>query len=160
MNRPGPGLTLFRPGRNRHLPGCDQIHVVDSRLERHRRDTIVEEWMSTLPYRGLIAWAAVLVTLLSSRAVVAQGFVGQGPDRPPGTLWSRLVSGAQFEVVDRAKAERRLRHLQAKLERAAERRDSAAADRDVQRIEDTRFRIAVDVFMVRMLSCQEPGLYP
>jgi hypothetical protein len=66
-----------------------------------------------------------------------------------------------YERVDQAKAERHLPRLHEKLRRDAERNDSAAVGRDLCRIDDLQYRIAVDEWLIRKMSCcQDPGYYP
>ena len=62
--------------------------------------------------------------------------------------------------MNQAKAERRLQNLQAKLRRDAERGDSAAVDRDVYRIDNYKYRIVVDEWLIRKNSLLDPGCYP
>jgi hypothetical protein len=112
--------------------------------------------MPDLQCRGSIALAAIAVTLLWSRPAAAQ----VGPPRGHGGLWNHPVTGTFVEIVDRAKAERRLGHLEARLRRDATRGDASAADRDAHRIARTRFRIGVDEWLIRYNSCQELGPYP
>jgi hypothetical protein len=121
---------------------------------------MAEEWMSRLQCRGSIARAAVVVALLSSRPADAQVIVDPSPTPQPGGLLNDLVTGVQYDIVNQAKAERRLQHVQAKLRRDAERGDSAAVDRDVRRIENYKYRIVVDEWLIRKNSLQDPGYYP
>ena len=116
--------------------------------------------MSRLQCRGSIALAAVVVALLSSRPADAQVSNDPGPPRQPGGLLNNLVTGVQYDIVNQAKAERRLQYLQAKLRRDAERGHSAAVDRDVRRIENLRYRIVVDEWLIRKNSLCDPGCYP
>ena len=116
--------------------------------------------MSQLQCRGSIARAAVVVALLWSRSADAQVGIDPGPPRGHGGLLNNLVTGVQVELVDQAKAERRLQHLGAKLRRDAERGHSAAVDRDARRIDHVRFRIVIDEWLIRKNSNQDPGPYP
>jgi hypothetical protein len=116
--------------------------------------------MSRLQCRGSIALAAVMVALLSSRAANAQVGVDPGPPREPGGHLNNLITGVKYDLVNQAMAEHRLEKLQAKLRRDAERRDSAAVDRDVRRIDNVKSRIAMDVWLIRWNSRQNPGFYP
>ncbi|SIN75855.1 hypothetical protein SAMN05444166_0678 [Singulisphaera sp. GP187] len=116
--------------------------------------------MSRLQYRGSIALAAVVVALLSSRPADAQVIVDQGPPRQPVGLLNSLVTGSWFEIKDEAKAEHRLQHLQAKLSRDGSRGDLAAVNRDVRRIDNVKFRLAVDDWLIRKNSLQCFGYYP
>ncbi len=112
--------------------------------------------MPNLQCRGSIALAAVVVALLWSRPTAAQ----VGPPQGHGRLWNNLVTGTYVEIVDQAKAEQRLEHLEAKLRRDAARGNAAAAERDARRIVKTRFRIGVDEWLIRYNSCQQLGPYP
>lgn len=112
--------------------------------------------MPNLPGRGSIALAAVVVALLWSRPAAAQ----LGPPGGHGGLVNNLVTGASFEIVDRSKAERRLSHLQARLQRDAARGYPAAVDRDIHQMDRVRFRIGVDEWLIRYNLCQELGPYP
>ncbi len=115
--------------------------------------------MSRLGCRGSIIPAAVMVALLSSGPADAQ--VGNsGSARDPGGPGNGLVTGVYYDVANQAKAERRLRFTQAKLGRDRERSDEAAVGRDVRRIDRLEYRIAVDEWLIRMNSLQDPGLYP
>ena len=116
--------------------------------------------MSKLQCRGSIARVAVVVVLLSSRPADAQVGVDPGPPREPGGLLNNLATGVQYDIVNQAKAERRLQHVQAKLRRDAERGNPAAVDRDVRRIDNLRYRIVVDEWLIRKNSLQDPGYYP
>ena len=117
--------------------------------------------MSRLQCRGSIARAAVVVVaLLSSRPADAQVGTDPGPPREPGGLLNNLVTGVQYDLVNQAKAERRLQHVQAKLRRDAERCNSAAVDRDVRRIDNLKYRIVVDEWLIRKNSLCDPGYYP
>jgi hypothetical protein len=112
--------------------------------------------MPNLHCRGSITAAAVLVALFWSRPAAAQ----VGPHHGHGGRWNNLVTESYFEILDRAKAERRLEHLEAKLQRDAARGNPAAAERDTRRIAWTRFRISVDEWLIRYNSCQQLGPYP
>ena len=116
--------------------------------------------MSRLQCRGSIAGAAVVVALLSSRPADAQVGVDPGPPREPGGLLNALVTGVHYDVVNQALAERRLQNLQAKLRRDAERGDMAAVDCDVCRIDNVKYRIAIDEWLIRWNSRQYPDFYP
>jgi hypothetical protein len=121
---------------------------------------MAEEWMSRIQCRGSIAMAAVVVALLSSRPANAQVGFDPGPPREPGGLLNNLVTGVQYDRVNQAKAEWHLQCLQGKLRRDAERNNSAAVDRDVRRIDNLRYRIVVDKWLIRKNSLQDPGWYP
>jgi len=64
------------------------------------------------------------------------------------------------ERRDHAHAEWKLWHLESKLRHAAERGDSASAGRKTYRINEVRYRIAVDEWLIRKTALQDPGLYP
>jgi hypothetical protein len=62
--------------------------------------------------------------------------------------------------VNQALAEWHVQRLQAKLRRDAERGATAAVDRDICRIDNYKFRIAVDEWLIRQNSLCDPGYYP
>jgi hypothetical protein len=115
--------------------------------------------MSRLQCRGSIALAAVVVALLSSRPAGAQVVVVPGPKQPKGP-GHPLITGVWYDVANQAKAERLLEHLQEKYRRDAERCDPAAVDRDAWWIANVKQRIAVDEWLIRKNSLQDPGCYP
>ena len=115
--------------------------------------------MSRFQRRSSVAFASVVVALLSSRAADAQPYKPCEP-RYYGGMPNIGTSGAQYERADRAKAEWHLRSLRAKVCRDAERGDRCAVDRDAQRIENQQHRIAVDEWLIRKQTCQYPGYYP
>ena len=116
--------------------------------------------MSRHQCRGMIALAAVMVALLSSRPAAAQISNDPGPPREPGGLLNDMLTGVQYDRVNQAKAEWRLSHVRAKLRRDAERGHPAAVDRDAWRIENLKYRIVVDEWLIRKNSLQDPGCYP
>ena len=116
--------------------------------------------MSRLQCRGAIAGAAVVVALLSSSPADAQVGVDPGPPREPGGLLNNLLTGVEYDIVNQALAEHRLQHLQAKLRRDAERGHIAAVDRDVRRIDNVKYRITIDEWLIRWNSREYPGFYP
>ncbi len=116
--------------------------------------------MSKLQCRGSIARAAVVVALLSSRSADAQLVDPPGLTEKPRGVGNGFVTGVWYDVANKAKAERRLENLQAKLRRDSERGDSAAADRDVRMIDRDKYRIAVDEWLIRKNSLQDPCYYP
>ena len=71
-----------------------------------------------------------------------------------------LITGVEYDIVNQALAEQRLQNLQAKLRRDAERGDMAAVDRDVRRIDNVKYRIAIDEWLIRWNSRQYPCFYP
>jgi hypothetical protein len=121
---------------------------------------MVEGWMFRLQIRGSIALAAFVVALFSSRAADAQVTNDPGPPREPGGLLNNMLTGVQYDLVNQAKAEHRLQHLQAKIRRDAERGHSAAVDRDARRIDNLKYRIVVDEWLIRKNSLYDPGCYP
>ncbi|WP_435007641.1 hypothetical protein P12x_004908 [Tundrisphaera lichenicola] len=116
--------------------------------------------MSTLLCRGSIALAAVMIGLLCPRPAAAQLGTDPGPPREPGGLVNNVLTGVQYDIVNQAKALRRLDHFRAKLGRDAERGNSAAVERDSRRIHVLRHRIAVDEWLIRKNSLCDPGYYP
>ena len=116
--------------------------------------------MSRLQCRGSIALATVVIALFSSMPADAQVTNDPGPPREPGGLLNNLLTGVEYDLVNQAMAEKRVRHLQEKLRRDAERCNSAAVDRDARRIENLRYRIVVDEWLIRKNSLYNPGYYP
>jgi hypothetical protein len=116
--------------------------------------------MSRLQCRGSIAGAAVVVALLSSRPAHAQVGVDPGPPREHGGLLNNLITGVEYDILNQAMAEHRLQKLQAKLRHDAERGDSAAVDCDVRRIDNLKYRIVIDEWLIRWNSRQYPDFYP
>jgi len=121
---------------------------------------MAEEWMSKLQCRSSIAFAAVVVALLSSRSADAQLVDPPGLTEKPRGVGNGFVTGVWYDVVNQAKAERRLENLQVKLRRDAERGDSVAVDRDVRMIDRDKYRIAVDEWLIRKNSLQDFCYYP
>jgi hypothetical protein len=115
--------------------------------------------MSRLQCRWSIAVAAVVVTLVWSRAADAQIGVDPGPPREPGGLCNAFITGVYYDVANQALAEHCLQHRQAKLKRDAERGDRAAVDCDVRRIDNLMYRIAMDEWLIRWNSRQYPCFY-
>jgi hypothetical protein len=116
--------------------------------------------MSTLHCRGSIAGAVVVVALLSSRPAVAQIGIDPGPPREPRGWCNDLITGVKYDVLNQALAEWHLQHVQAKLSRDAERGDMAAVDCDVRRIENLRYRIVIDEWLIRWNAREYPCFYP
>lgn len=116
--------------------------------------------MSRIQFRGSIAIAAVVVALFSSRAADAQVGVDPGPPREPRGLCNDLITGVEYDVVNQALAEHRLQKLQAKLRRDAGRGDIAAVDCDVRRIDNLKYRITIDEWLIRWNSRRYPDFYP
>jgi hypothetical protein len=124
---------------------------------------MTEEWMSRLPCRGSIVRAAFVVALFSSGPAVAQDGVDPGPTRHLEGLLNALVTGGtgvKYDIVNQAKAERRLQKVQANLACDTERGDAAAVDRDVYRINNLKHRIVVDEWLIRKNCLTDPGPYP
>ena len=71
-----------------------------------------------------------------------------------------MITGAEYDIVNQALAEHRLQNLQAKLRRDAERGDIAAVDCDVRRIDNVKYRIAIDEWLIRWNLRQYPDFYP
>ena len=68
--------------------------------------------MSRFQSRGSIVRAAVVaVALLSSRPADAQVTNDPGPPREPGGLVNNLLTGVEYDILNQAKAERRLQHV-------------------------------------------------
>ncbi len=118
--------------------------------------------MSRLQCRGSIAWVAVVVALLSSRPADAQIVGDPFPARRPDSLYNALITGAEYDILNQAHAEHQLQKVQAKLRSDVERGDSAAAACDVRRIDNLRFRIVVDEWLIRknLYDCSGPYPYP
>lgn len=116
--------------------------------------------MLRLQCRGSIAGAAVLVALLSTRPVHAQVGVDPGPPREHEGLLRSIITGAEYDILNQKLAEKQLRHLQAKLRSDAERGDSAAVDHDVRRIDNLKYRITIDEWLIRWNSRQYADFYP
>jgi hypothetical protein len=123
---------------------------------------MAEELMSILKYRNLIARAAVVVALLSSRPTDGQVVVAPGPALHAGGLLNAYSPGVRIwpEVVGLAKAERHLQYFQAKYRSDAERGDLAAVDRDICRIDNARYRISINEWLIQKNLNQEPCFYP
>jgi hypothetical protein len=101
-----------------------------------------------------------MVALLSSTPADAQVGVDPGPPREHTCLLNNLVTGVEYGIVNQALAEHRLQKVQAKLRRDAERGDMACVDCDVRRIDNLRYRIVIDEWLIRWNSLQYPDFYP
>ena len=110
--------------------------------------------MTKLPYRGSIA-VVFLVALGWSKAAEAQSNPVE-----PGGLVNNLATGVQHDIVNQGMAEHDLRHLQAKFRRHAAAGNSTAMYRDMGRIENKKFRIVVDEWLIRKNMGLDPGCYP
>lgn len=115
--------------------------------------------MSRLQCRGSIVYVAFVLALFTSRAADAQVVVVPGP-RQPLHMPNPWVTGAYYDIGDKKLAEHHLRKLQAKLQRNGDRGDSASVDRDLRRIQELKFRITVDEWLIRKNLNQDPGYYP
>jgi hypothetical protein len=102
--------------------------------------------------------ATFVVALSWSTAADAQTYPAYAVE--PGGLVNNIVTGAQYDIVNQAKAEHRLRYLHAKFRRHAESGNMAAVDHDVRAIENTKFRIVVDEWLIRKNMGLDPGCYP
>lgn len=116
--------------------------------------------MFRIQSRGSIALAAVVVALLSSKRADAQLVIGPGPAWQTLGANNPLFTGAKYDMVNQSLAEWHLECAQAKLSRDAGRGRTAAAQRDARRIEQLKFRIAADQWLIRKNLTQEPGFYP
>lgn len=110
--------------------------------------------------RGSIAGAAVVVALLCSRPAAAQVVGAPGPHQPPRGSFSGLGTGIQYDILNQAKAERRLQFVESKLRRDLARGKTAAADFDARWLDYVKYRMAVNVWLIRKNSLQDPGYYP
>jgi hypothetical protein len=71
-----------------------------------------------------------------------------------------LVTGVEYDILNQTLAEWRLQKLRAKLKRDAERGDAFAVNCDVRRIDNVKYRIVIDEWLIRWNSRQYPGFYP
>lgn len=113
--------------------------------------------MSKRHRQGVIA-VAFVAALSCSRAASAQSYHVHPAERGP--LVQNIITGAQYDIVNQAKAERHLRHAQTKVQKHAQSGNTAAVDHDIRRINNLKFRITVDEWLIRKNSCQDPGYYP
>ena len=116
--------------------------------------------MSRFLCRGSITGAAVVVALLSCRPADAQIGVDPGPPREHPGLCRRLITGAEYDILNEALAVHCLQHLEAKLKSDAERGDMAAVAHDVHRIDKVTYRIAIHEWLARWNMRQYPDFYP
>ncbi len=116
--------------------------------------------MSRLHCRGSIAGAAVVFALLSPRPADAQIGVDPGPPRERQDHVNTVIIGAKYDIVNQALAEHKLQYLQAKLRRDAERGDTAAVEHDIHRIDNVKYRIVMDEWLIRWNMRQYPDFYP
>ena len=115
--------------------------------------------MSKLQFRGSIAGAAIMIALFSSSSADAQ-VSESSPTGQPDDLYTRVITGVQYEIVNQAKAQQRLVRLQEKLQRDRQGGNPAAVDRDVLWLDRTRYRMAVNCWLIRKNSLLDPGYYP
>src|SRR5262249_5262358 len=110
--------------------------------------------------RGSITRTVVVLALFSSRGADAQ-VVAPSPSWAygKGFLYYPHVE-TLYERKDLPHAERALWLLEAKLRHAAERGDSAGVGRNIYRINEVKYRMAVDGWLIRMRSLHDPGYYP
>jgi hypothetical protein len=121
---------------------------------------MAEERMFRFQFRGSIAAATVVVALLSSRPADAQVGVDPGPPREPGGLCNNVITGAEYDIINKALAEKHLQKLEAKLRSDAERGDMAAVEHDARRIDNLKYRIAIDDWLIHWNTRQYPCFYP
>ncbi len=115
--------------------------------------------MSRLQCRGSIAGVALVVALLSSRPAAAQVGVNPGPPRESQGVVRGLVTGVTYDVVNMELAEKKLLRLEAKYRRDAERGHEGALKHDVRHIENTRYRIAIEDWVIHWNRLQYPPFY-
>ncbi len=116
--------------------------------------------MSRMQCRGWIVLAGVVVALLSSTPAKAQVVgIDPGPPRESRTKLNDVITGVYYDVKNQALAEHRLQYLEAKLRRDAELGDAAAVKRDTCQIDNLRYRIAMDEWLIRWNSREYPCFY-
>jgi hypothetical protein len=122
--------------------------------------------MSSLQCRGSLARASFMVAMLASMVADTQA-VAQGPAPKRGVWmddWLHVLEtgyiGYKYDIVNQALAEKHVQKLQAKLARDTEGGDKAAADRDAYRINNLKYRIVVDEWLIRKNCLMDPGPYP
>ncbi len=116
--------------------------------------------MSRHQCRGSIVGAAVLVALLSSRPADAQVGIDPGPPREPGGLCNKLATGVWYDVVNQKLAVHHLEHLEAKLRSNAERGDTTPSGFHLRQIDNLKYRITIDEWLIRWNSLHYPDFYP
>jgi hypothetical protein len=114
--------------------------------------------MSKLEYRGSIVLAAIVVGLLSPRGADAQ--VMQGPPREPGGFVNEVATGVAYDRANQKAAVHRFQYLQAKLRRDVERNNSVAASRDARQIENVRYRMSMNEWLIQKNSLMDPCFVP
>jgi hypothetical protein len=107
--------------------------------------------------RLTLGLAAVAAALIMGPARAQAQNPGEHP-KHPGIY--TITSGAYNEIIDGAKAEHRLEHLEARLQHHTESGHTEAVERDLHHIRKTRFRLGVDQWLVRKNLCDQAGPYP
>ena len=69
-----------------------------------------------------------------------------------------MVIGTYYDMKNQALAEWQLQKVEAKLRRDAERGDTAAVECDIRRIDNLKYRIVMDEWLIRWNSLQDPRL--
>ena len=110
--------------------------------------------MPHLRWRVSIALTVLMVFLLSPGVPSASRPRSAPQDEG---LLNNLITGVWYDIVNQAKAERHLQMVQAKLMRDTKRGNKAAADRDAYRINNLKYRIVVDEWLIRKNSAHGPG---
>ena len=103
--------------------------------------------MSTLQDRGSIIGATVLVVALAAQFTRAE---------EPGGLYNNVVTGVGYDLANKSLAEQKLYRLQTRPVQG----HFASPERRAQRINDVKYRIAVDCWLIRKNSLLDPGYYP
>ena len=103
--------------------------------------------MSTLQFRGSIVLLTVLAASLSARFAQAE---------EPGGLYNNLVTGVGYDLANKSLAEQKLQRLQTRPVQG----HFASPERRAQRVNDVKYRIAVDCWLIRKNSLLDPGYYP
>ena len=116
--------------------------------------------MSTLQSRSSIALLVLVLGLTSSRLSVAQSGINAGPVEAPGNFFRETNIGVTYDRLNQAKAERSLRYHEEKLRRDSQRCNTAAAEHDARKIQNLKFRILADEWLIRKNSTQELIPYP
>jgi hypothetical protein len=103
---------------------------------------------------------AVVIAMFSSKGANAQ-VVAPDPSWAYGNgfLYYPHIE-TLYERMDHAHAERKLWHLEARLRHDAERGDSAGVGCNISRINEVKYRMAVDEWLIRKNSLHDPGYYP
>ncbi len=120
---------------------------------------MAEEWMSRLQCRSSIAGAVVVIALFSSRPADAQVGIDPGPPRECQDLGNRLITGAQYDIINQKLAVKQLEKMRAKLSYDSQAGDIAAVEHDKRRIGNLEYRIAMDEWLIRWNLRQYPNFY-